>query len=312
MKRIIAVAAMPLLLGGCLPIPVTIASTAISGISYMKTGKFSADHVLSAFVEQDCEFSRPIMGEAICHDIDPASAAASERVVVAAYPGDRDNGSFRSNNDPVISLGAMKIDGVQEEPTVVAAALSVSPPPRAPIETPGLAKPEASSLAVLAAPKSAVPASMPPVPIARPASISSTVAAPATSVSAPIDPWTPPAGYTRGDRSARAMPAALTAAAPIDAPVDVFGQATASSAPRYIVVGSVRESGRAKGLAERFADRKAEIQSVEVDGHVWHRVLIGPYGLQEARVARSDLGEVDGQQPWIIRRAPHADQVAMR
>ena len=309
MKRIIAVAAMPLLLGGCLPIPVTIASTAISGISYMKTGKFSADHVLSAFIEQDCEFSRPIMGEEICHDIDPASAAADERVVVAAYPGDRDGGSFRSNNDPEISLGAMKVDGFQNEPATVATALTVTPP-RAPIETPGLTTPEPASLAVLAAPKSAPTAAMPPVPIARPASISGAAAVSTTGFSAPIEPWTPPAGYTKGHRSARAMPVALTAEMVIaETPA---AEMPAADAQRYVVIGSVRDSDRAVALAERFADRMAEIRSVAVDGRVWHRVLVGPYGLQEARVTKADLGEVDGRQPWIIRLAPQGEQVAMR
>lgn len=300
MKRMIAVAAMPLLLGGCLPIPVTIASTAISGLSYMKTGKFSADHVLSAFVEQDCEISRPILGEEICRDVDPASASASERVMVAAYPGDRDSGSFRSNNDPEISLGAMKIDGVPQEPTIVAAALSVDPSHPAPIETPGLVRTDASSLAVLSVPKSEAPASMPPVPIARPVLASSSVTAPATQVSAPIDPWTPPAGYSRGDHRTWARSVALTA------------EVLAPAEQRYIVLGSLRENHRATVLAQRFADYKAEIQSVEVDGHIWHRVLIGPYGLQEARVAKSTLGEVDGHAPWIIRGTPNAEQVAMR
>ena len=300
MKRIIAVAAMPVLLGGCLPIPVTIASTAISGISYMKTGKFSADHVLSAFVEQDCELSRPILGEDICHDIDPASAAADERVVVATYPGDRDNGSFRSGNDPEVSLGAMKIDGFQEEPTVVAAALTVSPPLRTPIETPGLAKPEPASVAVLAAPKPAAPVSMPPVPIARPATISMSGTASVTRVSAPIEPWTPPASFMQGDRSVQAVSGAPTAESP------------AMDDQRYVVIGSVRDSDRAKALAGRFSDLKAEIREVELNGRTWHRVLVGPYGLQEARATLADLGAVDGHQPWIVRLAPRGDQVAMR
>lgn len=300
MKRIIAIAAMPMLLGGCLPIPVTIASTAISGISYMKTGKFSADHVLSAFVEQDCVLSRPITGEAICHDIDPDSAAADERVVVAAYPGDRDGGSFRSNNDPEISLGAMKVEGVSEEPTLVAAAMPYAPP--APIETPGLAQTDGPSMAVLAAPKP-VPASLPPVPIARPASIaaisaSSTGMSAIATVSAPIEPWTPPASYTVGRR------------APVSAPTveDVAGVEDA----RYIVVGSVRDAVRAEALATRFADRKAEIRTIDVDGRTWHRVLIGPYAMREARLIKTDLGVVDGRRPWIVRLAPQAEQVAMR
>lgn len=301
MKRIIAIAAMPMLLGGCLPIPVTIASTAISGISYVKTGKFSTDHILSAFVEQDCVLTRPITGEAMCHDIDPGSEAAGERVIVAAYPGDRDTGNFRSNNDPEISLGAMKIDGLSEQPTLVAAAMPYAPP--APIETPGLAKIDGPSMAVLAVRK-AVPAALPPVPIARPASIStasvsSIAVAKISTVSAPIEPWTPPASYTLS----RGAPVAVSAAT----------KAVADAAEkRYIVIGSVRDSDRAEALAARFADRKAQIRPIDVDGQTWHRVLVGPYGLQEARLTRADLGEVDGHQPWIVRIAPQSEQVAMR
>ena len=265
----------------------------------MQTGKFSADHVLSAFVEQDCVLTRPLTGDEMCHDIDPESDAAGERVVVAAYPGDRDTGSFRSNSDPEVSLGAMVIDGVKE-PTLVATALPYSAPVRAPIETPGLTSTEAT---VLAAPKAA-PTWMPPVPIARPVTHSRSADVVASvqdrrgsvsKVSAPIDPWTPPANYVRGHRGV----SSVTAKAP-------------DAEQRYVVIGSVSDIDRAMALAERFAHRKAEIRPVDVEGRTWYRVLVGPYASSDAHVAKSDLGIVDGRQPWIIRATPHADQVAMR
>ena len=149
---------------------------------------------------------------------------------------------------------------------------------------------------------------MPPVPIARPVLVARSIETPVAatlartvSVSAPIEPWTPPANYVRGHRSERAMPVAATTQAP-------------AGEQRYVVIGSVRDTGRAVSLAERFADRNAEIRPVDVDGQIWHRVLVGPYGLRDAQKAKADLGIVDGHQPWIIRLAPRGegDQVAMR
>ena len=310
MKRYIAIAALPMILGGCLPLPVTIVSTAISGISYLKTGKSSTDHVLSAAIERDCALTRPIMGQEVCQDIDPESAAASERVLVAAYPGDRDGGSFRSFRDPELMLGAMKIDVPLDEPTVIAAALPMPAPKQAPIETPGLARTDEPSLLGLAGKQSAEFSTV-PVPLARPAIHEKVSVQPvlrtSISVSAPIDSWTPPAGYKR--RNASVEPSApVEPTARVD--TGIVGEG------RYVVIGSLRDTSRAEALAERFGDRQPEIRRIEVSGQVWNRVVVGPLESKEALALRTELGMVDGVRPWIAQMAaplsPTVDLVAMR
>src|SRR3546814_13807517 len=58
MKRSLGLVALPLLVGGCLPLPITVASTAFTGISYVASGKSTTAHALSATMEQDCAVTR--------------------------------------------------------------------------------------------------------------------------------------------------------------------------------------------------------------------------------------------------------------
>lgn len=291
MKRIFAIVALPALLGGCLPLPVTIATTAISGVSFLTTGKTSTDHVLSAAVDQDCTLSRPIFGEEVCRDIDPNSPQAYERVIVAAHPGDRDDGGFRSTLDPELRLGAMRVDGPQEPTVLVAASLAPAMPARAPIETPGL-QTESEEAVRMAAPAATVsqeltvsPGLAAPLPVARPEIVRASLDRTATRASAPIDPWTPPLPSSRR---------------------------TSEQGGHYVVIGSLRDGARAALLASRFADLRPEIRRVSVDGQIWNRVVLGPYASQEARHVTADLGVIDGRQPWVARLAEPVEQIAMR
>ncbi|MEQ8586471.1 MAG: SPOR domain-containing protein [Thalassobaculaceae bacterium] len=289
MKRIIAVAALPALLGGCLPLPVTIATTAISGVSYLTTGKTSTDHVLSAAVDQDCTLTRPIFGETVCRAIDPNSPQAHERVVVAAHPGDRDDGDFRSTLDPELRLGAMRVDDLEEPPVLVAATLSSSisaaVPVRAPIETPGLETDGDETVRLTAEEVTAAATVAAPLPVARPATLQASIDGTVAQVSAPIDP--------------------LMSPAPASSPV-------AGQDGHYVVIGSLRDGARAAVLASRFGDLRPEIRRVSVDGQVWNRVVLGPYASDEARHVTADLGAIDGRQPWVVRLAEPVDQIAMR
>lgn len=291
MKRIIAVVALPALLGGCLPLPVTIATTAISGVSYLTTGKTSTDHVLSAAVDQDCTLTRPIFGETVCRAIDPNSPQAHERVVVAAHPGDRDDGDFRSTLDPELRLGAMRVDDLEEPPVLVAATLSSSisaaVPVRAPIETPGLETDGDEMVRLTAEEVTAAAAVAAPLPVARPATLQNSPDGALTHVSAPIDPWTSPSP------------------SPTSSPV-------AGHDGHYVVIGSLRDDARAAVLASRFGDLRPEIRRVSVDGQIWNRVVLGPYASDEARNVTADLGAIDGRQPWVVRLAEPVDQIAMR
>lgn len=66
MKKL-APLALLLALGGCgAPTALSIAAFALDGLSWMTTGKGTADHVLSASTNKDCRISRVFKSKAIC------------------------------------------------------------------------------------------------------------------------------------------------------------------------------------------------------------------------------------------------------
>lgn len=70
------------LAGGCaLPVPLQIASWAMSGVSYATTGKSISDHAVSAVAEQDCAVHRIALGKNMCN-----TAAPDEEILVAQQP----------------------------------------------------------------------------------------------------------------------------------------------------------------------------------------------------------------------------------
>jgi len=110
-----------LFLSACsLPPVIAIASYAITGVSYLASGKAPSDHVLSAFVEQDCALFRVIMGEDICReqgdpqtddvviaslnernpwDIEPMSGPVDD-----AFDNHDGTGDYFENTDPPTNL----------------------------------------------------------------------------------------------------------------------------------------------------------------------------------------------------------------
>lgn len=68
MKRLFALG-LPLLLAGCvLPPAVTIATSAITGFSYLATGKGVGDHAISQMSQRDCAIHRIFTQGAACND----------------------------------------------------------------------------------------------------------------------------------------------------------------------------------------------------------------------------------------------------
>ena len=70
--------ALPVTLSGCialLPTPVSIATYAIDGMTYLATGKTMSDHALSFVMQRDCAMTRILSGTVICYQA-PASLTA--------------------------------------------------------------------------------------------------------------------------------------------------------------------------------------------------------------------------------------------
>lgn len=69
----------PAVIAGCVSLPasVQIASLAVSGISYVATGKGPSDHLLSAIIDKDCALLRIVRSRPVC--IEPESGTMPEQ-----------------------------------------------------------------------------------------------------------------------------------------------------------------------------------------------------------------------------------------
>jgi hypothetical protein len=61
-----AIVAAPLLLTGCMPPALALASYLADGAVFAATGRTSADHGLSAMTGEDCMVFRAIDGQSVC------------------------------------------------------------------------------------------------------------------------------------------------------------------------------------------------------------------------------------------------------
>ncbi|MEQ9334981.1 SPOR domain-containing protein [Thalassobaculum sp.] len=315
MKRNLVVALMPLALGGCLPLPITIATTAFSGISYLTSGKSTTDHVLSATMEQDCALTRPVFGEPFCRDVGPDGEGRTPSVTVASYPGDRD-GVTDEARIAALHHGALDLSGVDGDVQQIAIAPRfLAPPPRVSVAGIIVTKDQ-----IIPAPQTRA------LPIAADASWSDLVpvktieVAPLAAPEPLAAPATASASGSPALRDAASQDAATQAVVPkAPAPRPVASSApkrvaavaiaptavvaAAGDADRWVVLGSFRDPERARVMASRFAGHDPSILEATVEGGQWHRVAIGPLTGGQARQVRDGLGRVDGQRPWVVRTA---------
>lgn len=119
--RIIGVLSLVLLLGGCAESAFTIASLAVSGVSYITTGKDVSDHALSAMVGQDCAMLRVVQDKPICHDYErepDRGTAVALAAIPMPHPNERPGAAIDiSSLDIVIpSKGVPVTDGGSWQP----------------------------------------------------------------------------------------------------------------------------------------------------------------------------------------------------
>ncbi len=258
-----AIAALPLALGGCLPLPITIATASFSGVSYLASGKSTTDHVLSATFEKDCALTRPVLGEPVCRDLGPNGEGGTSAMVVANYPGDRDGLGSEEWADSR-SQGAFDLTSLNPDDGQVAAApLFLAPPPR--VSVAGI---------IVTREQLAPAAETRPLPVS--AETSWATLAPSAAVLA-------------------AQPAPVAGA-------DTDGGARAPArGDRFVVLASFRDVARARTMAARYADRHPRIVEATIDGGRWHRVVLGPMTPAAAEQTTSALGRIDGLEPWVVR-----------
>jgi len=267
MRRGLLIVALPLILGGCLPLPIAIASSTFAGISYLTSGKSTTDHVLSASIDKDCALARSVFGEPICREIGPDGEGRTHSVTVAVYPGDHGDGLSVEDRAATSRYGALDMDSIDHGPAQIAfgASFLAPPPPRVSIAgivvTKDRIRPAADARAI-------------PVAVAEEWPRPAPAVAAAWSTDAAATPRHKPAG--------------------ID---------PSTGADRWVVLGSFRTLGRAETMAARHAGRSPTIMPVMVDGHRWHRVAVGPLTAPDARALRDELGVIDGRAPWVVQIA---------
>ena len=69
MEYMTLICSTSLLLAGCIlviPLPISIVTSGLSGLSSLATGKSTTVHVISAAAEQDCALHRVAFGKEIC------------------------------------------------------------------------------------------------------------------------------------------------------------------------------------------------------------------------------------------------------
>jgi cell division protein FtsN len=326
-KHLFWVAGLPLILGGCLPLPFTIASSAITGLSYLTTGKSGTDHVISAARKEDCSLTNPFFGQDVCQDM---LAGDDTYVAVASYPGDRDYG-WRTAQARAVTPTTMVADGQQaaehkagplgHQEKLAAMSNLVAPPPEITIAGLSLGskhvgqRPQRQVVVQTAnAATSTTWASTEPAPKVPTRAIELTPLPAPGGFDAPVPPRSGRAsGMDVKVPLANARPsdhgAPHTAPKSVEAP---SAQHAPPSLPRvehgslgesgsYIVVGSFRDLERADRLAAALADHTPKILAATVKGERWNRVAIGPFTSADISVAKASLGKVSGRQPWVVR-----------
>jgi len=254
------------------PPAITVASLALSGVSYLETGKTLPDHALSSVAQRDCIVLRAARGEQICRNDAPVMTATAEPVIEVAAGPDEAGGSPWDANTAT-------------PPRAAAAALTLAalaPPPPVPTGTVTV-----ESLAPLPPQSDAAPAAS----WASPAFALMAAADPASSRSSvfvPIitgDVTAPPERPRRKDSQSRRL----------DAPPPA-----ATGPQRHLVVGSFRDRARAETHVARLAEPGLRIVAAEVKGRTQYRVVTGPLARAELGAAKRTYAKKGIKGAWAI------------
>lgn len=273
MKRIILFGAMPLLMAGCvplIPLPISIVTSGLSGISFLTTGKSTTDHVISAANKQDCVMHRVAFGEEICRNY-----AVGEYRPHTAYsnhfPGDQDQdqdsqvaetlndwGFDHDSNTaelPEKSEDKQKIDPLLisslTNPTSVTASVSMDIGAFEPTVADKTREISVGKWERPEFPIEVESAELPPLPRLRPSSES------------------------------------------------VVGQ---DADVRFLSLGSFRSTDRANALKRRYAFLSPTIMTIEVGGETWRRVAVGPLTKPGVELLRRSHSRIDGRETWSFAK----------
>lgn len=275
MKRLIALGAVPVLLAGCvpvLPLPISIVTSGLSGISMLATGKSTTDHVISAANKQDCVMHRVAFGEDVCRDYAVGEYRPATEYT-GHFPGDLEQVGPQT---PPVDFWADKQD------------TNTAEPPRPEIKQEP--RPERDTV--------------------EPLLVSSLARADRMRAGVTMDFRGFEAVSTGADQEEVTWQRPMTPIPVESASLPPFPETRPSEATvvgslaelRFLSLGSFRSAERANNLVQRFAHLSPTVMTVEVKGVTWQRVAVGPMAKPVVERLRRSHPKVDGRDTWTFTR----------
>jgi cell division septation protein DedD len=271
MKRIFLFGAIPLLMAGCvplLPLPISIVSSGLTGLSLLTTGKSTTDHVVSAANKQDCILHRVAFGEDICRDYRAGEYKPNTKYT-NQYPGDREQDTQTAETPNFW-------DEDQDTNTAELPEKSEEKPKIDPLLISSLTNPSGITGGV----------SMGLAPMQPEQSI--------VEYEAEVSSWARPEG--------------AIAVESVELPPLPRVRPSASSVIqgnvglRFLSLGSFRSKARANNLVKRFAFLNPTVMTIDVEGEIWRRVAVGPMRKRDVEELRRSYSRIDGRNTWSFVR----------
>jgi len=317
----------PVLLAGCaMPVPVTIASFVLDGLSIATTNKTVTDHGLSFVAQQDCAVWRGFTEGELCREAE----ADSDVITALNAETDVEDAEMRELANMETAAGT---EDATEEVVEISEVPSQTPPsltpmkveavPLPPLE--GQRDPAAEVDTAWYAPEqmapggATTPQALPPLPpqppevpeildpdnetLVSPEETEETRIArdPATTppVSAPEPTTTPePSAKTR---MAKPSPAREHSPAHKAAP---------KSGGFHYVIASFAKTGYAERLIKKNGKLGARVAEAMIGSKTYYRVVVGPLAPKERRATRRTLTRAGFKDAWGVRIDKPAVEVA--
>ena len=284
------------LLGGCLPPVLQVASWTVSGASYVFSGKGVGDHVLSLASEKDCATWRVLQGKRICVDHEKDfenswDAVASTFKVPAA---DQSKTSWDANSETGEAVAEMTV--WPAETTVQVATAKVDEAPPAPVNSP-------TSVTLV----SVDPASEDELFFGDEAEVQANAQA---SLVVKETPKNAPVLLAGADNTGDLAPASGPLISEevekevADKPLVTYAhvERRVDAKPGiYLVIGSFRSNNRAEILQSKHTTLETAIMKASVSGRSLFRVLAGPIERPGLASARKVLSNAGVRNSWAMR-----------
>ena len=326
--RIVVLGVSALVLGGCLPPVLQVASWTISGASYVFSGKGVGDHMLSIAAEKDCATWRILQGKRICaehtekfengweavastfkvpeadasaplldiaSDIGEAGEAISDAPVQVAT----DSGQTPNNPVQVAVAPALEIseDGVEQRENAVVEI--------GPVESVGKSEPDVTAKLERAVQTKVQTDNAILLAIAENEGDLTPASGPEDAASAQI------VGVAQivssATQVANAIPVKLVKTKTVsrkyvkNSAFDDAGIRARSNPGIYLVIGSFRNNQRARTLRAKHSTVKTAIMAATVGGKSLFRVLAGPFERPALVSTRNALAKAGVRNSWAMR-----------